>query len=178
MKIVNIRQLWSVIVVLLTVVVGIYWFGYQVHSWQSYKNIFDLSEQNSNQEKTIKDLQGELETLKKSVIKGSNINWEGTWETETPVFKNVRISFIQSGNKVEGKYKFISKDNREFLGYIEAEVTDNVLVGSWNEFNGKSKIWGLVYFVISQDGHSFLGKYTRNWEGNQSNHVWSGKRVK
>lgn len=123
----------------------------------------------------------ELEKLRRAAKSDADLRplvaWSGSWETDTETYKNLRIRFTESKGEVTGAYRVPGQTSQLAEGRIEGSVNGNALVGRWMERVGNRNIGGEVHFVLLDDGRSFLGAYTREWEGSRGKHVWSGRRI-
>ena len=162
--------------IIISILIGTYFFGYYTHTWKSDKEIYDISNQNKKLELEIEKLQTVMDNVKYNSNKLIKLNYNGIWSTETPFFKDVQIRFNHTDNNVFGKYEYISKSLQKVDGMIEGELSGNVLIGKWLEKLGNISYEGLLYFTLSLDGKSFLGRYTRFREGNQKSYVWTGRK--
>jgi len=149
----NTKQLYFVLLVLIGLLGGSFGLGYKIRSFE-----FNLQYTEKNSEFPYYS------------------NWQGTWQTETPTFKNVRISFVQSNDIVTGKYQYFSK-GVQVDGQIEGKASGNIIDGRWIEYQGNSKLEGQIYLIMASDTRSFTGRYTGNWEGSQGEYVWKGTKV-
>jgi hypothetical protein len=99
--------------------------------------------------------------------------WEGTWDSQTPFISSIRIKFTQTSNRATGEYTYVGKHSQRVQGCITGQVSGNVLIGEWIELVNSSKLEGILFFVLAEGRSNFVGRYTRDWEGNR-HHVWSG----
>ena len=104
-------------------------------------------------------------------------NWIGIWDTNTATYKNLRIIFHKEDNKIIGTYNYSSSNKIMIDGKIEAKVDKYSIIGKWIEINEGKKLDGLIHFVLLPDQKSYLGCYTRSWEGNEKRYVWSGLKI-
>lgn len=122
----------------------------------------------------------ELEGLKRSAPGDSarqSAAWSGSWETDTDTYKNLRIRFIGSNGELVGTYRAPGQNSQLPTGRVEGRLKGNSLVGRWLELLSDREVGGEFSFVLLDDGRSFLGTYTRDWEGNRVKHVWTGKKI-
>lgn len=102
--------------------------------------------------------------------------WKGFWKTDTETYKNLRIHFTESSEGLVGTYRVPRQTSGISDGRIEARVNGVTLVGTWVERQGNKDISGEIHFVLFDEGKSFLGSYTREWEGAYESHVWTGRK--
>ncbi|MCI0614312.1 hypothetical protein L0244_15105 [bacterium] len=177
-RMLNSGQVKAVIVTLIALLVGSFWLGNYYRSLLSEKETLNIAAENAELKKQVQDLKSATEESSGNPSEHVQLVWEGTWQTETPLFANVRIQFTQVNDNISGSYKYVSKNAKEEIeGRIEAKLSGNVLDGKWIEYHGNSKFEGFVYFIMSFDGRSFTGRYTRYWEGDQGEYVWKGIKV-
>lgn len=122
----------------------------------------------------------ELENLRRVFHAGSVAQlaaWSGSWETDTDTYKNLRIRFTESNGELTGHYRVPGQSSQLPAGHVEGRLKGNVLVGRWLERVGDRDLGGEVSFVLFDDGRSFLGAYTREWEGSRVKHVWTGRKI-
>lgn len=179
LRMLNSGQVKAVIVTICAALGGTFWLGYYYHTVLSEKSTLNMAAENAELKKQVLSVQSTIEKLSDNRNRqNAPFVWEGTWQTETPMFANVRIQFSQVDDNVSGSYKYVSKNAREEIeGRIEARTSGNVLDGKWIEYHGNSKFEGFIYFIMSLDSRSFTGRYSRNWEGNQGEYVWKGIKV-
>jgi len=103
--------------------------------------------------------------------------WEGTWDTNTETYKNLRLSLFQNDKSVAGSYNHPSHGKTEIKGRIEGNVEGYSMHGKWFESRDGDTIEGFIHFIMLPNGESFLGSYTRSWEKNAQLHVWAGHRI-
>ncbi len=92
--------------------------------------------------------------------------WIGTWDTNTDTYKNLRVIFHEEDGRIIGFYNHPSSNRVLIDGKIEAKVDGYSIIGKWTEMYEGKRLDGLIHFVLLPDKKSFLGSYTRNWEGN------------
>ncbi|MEE9401739.1 MAG: hypothetical protein V3V47_00935 [Desulfobacteria bacterium] len=114
---------------------------------------------------------------KETNVLNHSYSWVGLWDTDTATYKNLRIQFLQKDDFVYGSYSNSLNAPQEITGRIEAEVEGYSLVGKWEENREGKRLYGYIHFVLLPDGDSFLGSYTRSWEGHKRRYVWSGRRI-
>ena len=122
----------------------------------------------------------EVEGLKRSALGDSARQlaaWSGSWETDTDTYKNLRIRFTGSNGDLVGTYRAPGQTSQLPTGRIEGKLKGNSLVGRWLERLSEREVGGELSFVLLDDVRSFLGSYTRDWEGNRAKHVWTGKKI-
>ena len=89
------------------------------------------------------------ERIQSAASQGSPCSWTGTWDGGSNYGGNIELH--QSGSTVTGTYFHYG------AGHIQGTVSDNKLIGNWNEpYNGKPAS-GTIEWTMSEDCKTFKG---------------------